>query len=77
MTSLHWGVVQISLTNLLIIVGMVMLFVVALLAPLPGGRLTPADFYPTDQTKPLLLLSDGADLENQAVPSTWVVTSGG
>lgn len=53
MTSLHWGAVQISLTNLLIIVGMVMLFVVALLAPLPGGR------------------------QNQAMPSTWVVTSGG
>jgi high-affinity Fe2+/Pb2+ permease len=35
---LHWGVVQISLTNFLIIVGMVLLFVVALLAPFPGGR---------------------------------------
>jgi len=35
---LHWGVVQISLTNFLIIVGMVVLFVIALLAPFPGGR---------------------------------------
>jgi large-conductance mechanosensitive channel len=34
---LHWGVVQISLTNFLIIAGMVVLFVVALLAPFPGG----------------------------------------
>lgn len=35
---LHWGVVQISLTNFLIIVGMIVLFVMALLAPFPGGR---------------------------------------
>ena len=35
---LHWGVVQISLTNFLIIVGMIVLFVAALLLPFPGGR---------------------------------------
>jgi hypothetical protein len=35
---LHWGVVQISLTNFLIIVGMVVLFVAALLLPFPGSR---------------------------------------
>jgi hypothetical protein len=34
---LHWGVVQISLTNFLIIVGMVVLFVLALVLPFPGG----------------------------------------
>lgn len=35
---LHWGVVQISLTNALIIVGMVVLFVLALVLPFPGPR---------------------------------------
>ena len=35
---LHWGVVQVSLTNFLIILGMIVLFIVALLAPFPGGR---------------------------------------
>lgn len=34
----HWGVIQISLTNLLIIVAMVVLFVIALLAPFPKGK---------------------------------------
>ncbi len=34
---LHWGVIQISLTNFLIIVAMVVLFVLALLIPFPGG----------------------------------------
>jgi hypothetical protein len=31
----HWGVIQISLTNLLIIVGMVLLFIAAILVPFP------------------------------------------
>jgi hypothetical protein len=35
---LHWGVVQISLTNFLIIVAMVVIFVLALVLPFPGGR---------------------------------------
>jgi hypothetical protein len=35
---LHWGVVQISLTNFLIIVGMVVLFVLALVLPFPKDR---------------------------------------
>lgn len=35
---LHWGVVQISLTNFLIIVGMIVVFVLALVLPFPGGR---------------------------------------
>ena len=32
----HWGVIQISVTNLLIIVGMVVVFAAALLVPFPG-----------------------------------------
>jgi hypothetical protein len=35
---LHWGVVQISLTNFLIIVAMVVIFVLTLVVPFPGGR---------------------------------------
>lgn len=35
---LHWGVVQISLTNFIIIVLMVVLFVLALVLPFPGGK---------------------------------------
>jgi len=34
---IHWGVVQISLTNFLIIVGMIVVFVLALIIPFPGG----------------------------------------
>lgn len=34
----HWGVVQISLTNLLIIAAMLVVFVLALLLPFPGER---------------------------------------
>jgi hypothetical protein len=33
---LHWGVIQISLTNLIVIVVMVVIFVLALLLPFPG-----------------------------------------
>jgi hypothetical protein len=34
----HWGVIQISLTNLLIIVGMVLLFAAAIVVPFPRPR---------------------------------------
>ena len=34
----HWGVVQISLTNMLIIIGMVVLFCLALVVPFPKGH---------------------------------------
>ena len=34
---LHWGVIQISVANLLIIVAMVVVFVLALVLPFPGG----------------------------------------
>jgi hypothetical protein len=35
---IHWGVVSISLTNFLIIVGMIVIFVLALVIPFPGTR---------------------------------------
>lgn len=34
----HWGVVQISVANLVVIAVMVLLFVAALLLPFPKGR---------------------------------------
>jgi hypothetical protein len=37
---LHWGVIQISVTNFVIIVAMVVVFALALIVPFPGnGRL--------------------------------------
>jgi hypothetical protein len=35
---IHWGVVQLSLANLVVIALMVVLFVLALLVPFPHGR---------------------------------------
>lgn len=35
---LHWGVIQISLANFLVIVTMVLLFALALVLPFPGAR---------------------------------------
>ena len=37
-TYVHWGVLQISVTNLLIIIGMLVLFVLAIVLPFPSGR---------------------------------------
>jgi hypothetical protein len=34
----HWGVVQLSVANLVVIAVMVVIFVVALLVPFPKGR---------------------------------------
>ncbi len=34
----HWGVLSISLTNLLIIVGMIVIFALALVVPFPGAH---------------------------------------
>ena len=34
----HWGVLSISLTNLLIIVGMIVVFGLALVLPFPGAQ---------------------------------------
>jgi hypothetical protein len=35
---LHWGVIQISVANLVVIVVMIAIFVAALLLPFPGKR---------------------------------------
>jgi hypothetical protein len=35
---LHWGVIQISLANLIVILLMLLVFVIALLAPFPGRK---------------------------------------
>lgn len=35
---LHWGVIQISVANLVVIITMVLLFVLALLLPFPGNK---------------------------------------
>jgi hypothetical protein len=35
---IHWGVVSISLTNFLIIVGMIVIFALALVLPFPGAH---------------------------------------
>jgi hypothetical protein len=35
---LHWGVIQISLANLIVIGLMLLVFVVAIFAPFPGRR---------------------------------------
>jgi hypothetical protein len=40
---LHWGVIQISLANLLVIVAMVVVFVLALIVPFPHARHGGAD----------------------------------
>ncbi len=45
-TYLHWTFVLISIPNLLLIVGMLVLFVAALLIPFPFGR------EPTDDEPP-------------------------
>ena len=41
----HWGVIQISVTNLVIVVGMIVLFALALLLPFPK----PHDEPPTEK----------------------------
>jgi hypothetical protein len=35
---IHWGFFQISLANLIVIILMIVVFVLALLLPFPGGR---------------------------------------
>ena len=39
----HWGVILISVTNLLVIVAMVILFVLALVVPFGSGKKTSDD----------------------------------
>ena len=36
-TYFHWGFILISMSNLLVIIGMIVLFAVALIAPFPHG----------------------------------------
>lgn len=40
---IHWGVLQISVTNALIILSMIILFVLALVVPFPSGEDSRAD----------------------------------
>jgi hypothetical protein len=42
-TYLSWGVVSISLTNLLVILAMVVIFVLALVIPFPHDHESPSD----------------------------------
>jgi hypothetical protein len=37
-TYVHWGIIQISVANLIVIGLMIAVFVIALLAPFPGRR---------------------------------------
>lgn len=37
-TYFHWGFILISVSNLLVIAGMIVLFAVALIAPFPHGE---------------------------------------
>ena len=37
---LHWGVISVSITNLVIVIAMVVLFVLALVVPFPRHRTT-------------------------------------
>lgn len=37
-TYLHWGFILISIPNLLVILGMIVLFAIALVVPFPHGR---------------------------------------
>ena len=43
---LHWGVIQISLANFLVIAVMITLFVLALVVPFPHGRTAAIDDAP-------------------------------
>jgi uncharacterized membrane protein len=37
---LHWGVISVSITNLIIVIAMLVLFGLALVVPFPGHRTT-------------------------------------
>ena len=47
---LHWGVIQISVANLVVIVAMVVVFVLALLLPFPNGQAAAMTDRPTRGT---------------------------
>jgi hypothetical protein len=59
---LHWGVIQISLTNLIIILAMIAVFVLALLLPFPGGRNEISENR--DQISEKAQLSEGAESDD-------------
>jgi hypothetical protein len=72
-TYLHWGFIIISVPNLLLIVGMVVLFAIAVLAPFPRHRPMPAEpARPGDATA-----GSGAETSNwtlrlrQAIGRRW------
>ena len=48
----HWGVINISLTNLLIIVIMLVVFALAILVPMGGGRRVDVHLDPPPQDPP-------------------------
>lgn len=48
---IHWGVIQISLTNLLVILGMVLLFVAAVVFRMPGSDHRPAESERSDDPR--------------------------
>ena len=47
----HWGVIQVSLANLLIILAMIVVFVLALLLPFPGSHAKPVEKDPADDER--------------------------
>jgi hypothetical protein len=49
---LHWGPIQISLTNFLIIVAMLVLFALALVVPFPQGRVEQVRGVQEEQERP-------------------------
>jgi hypothetical protein len=49
---LHWGVVQISLANFIVIVLMIVVFVIALFAPFPRSHEVRHDADATDAAAP-------------------------
>ena len=61
---LHWGVIQISLANLIIILAMIAIFVLALLLPFPGGRNETAEHR--DQISEKAQLSEKARISEKA-----------
>ena len=61
---LHWGVIQLSLANLIIILAMIAIFVLALLLPFPGGRNETAEHR--DQISEKAQLSEKAQISEKA-----------
>jgi hypothetical protein len=60
---IHWGFVQMSLANLLVIVLMILVFVLALLLPFPHGKAVAEEPAASAKPRPL-----GDDSEARAAP---------